>query len=343
LDLKKNHGKEELRARDLFYAMWVPDLFMERIEEDGDWTLMCPNECPGLDEVYGEDFDRLYLHYESQGLGRKTIKARALYEKICISQIETGTPYMLYKDSANKKSNQKNLGTIKSSNLCTEILEYTSKDEIAVCNLASLALPMFVINDEFNHKKLFEVTKRVTYNLNKVIDRGYYPTEECKNSNFRHRPIGLGIQGLADVFFKLNMAFTSDSAKILNRDIMETIYYAALTASVDLAIKDGPYSTFKGSPISEGKFSLPYDEDKYNVVAKYSYDEYPGNPNGSDYSIAALASADGRHLAIMPHLERSIFPWQNGCYPADRKNSDQVTPWIEAFVNARKWVEAKMK
>ena len=254
LELKKNHGKEEMRARDLFYAMWIPDLFMKRVEKDGDWTLMCPNECPGLYDCHGDEFDRLYLKYEKQSKGRKTIKARELWEKILESQIETGTPYMLYKDSANRKSNQKNLGTIRSSNLCTEILEYTSKDEIAVCNLASIALPMFVEKGEFNHQKLYDVTIRVTKNLNKVIDRNYYPVKEAENSNFRHRPIGIGVQGLADAFIKLRMPFTSEKAKELNQDIFETLYFAALNASVEGSKKDGPYKTYKGSPISKGEF-----------------------------------------------------------------------------------------
>ena len=254
LDLKKNHGKEEMRARDLFYAMWLPDLFMKRVEKNAKWTLMCPNECPGLYDCHGDEFDKLYLKYEKQSKGRKTIKARELWEKILESQIETGTPYMLYKDSANRKSNQKNLGTIRSSNLCTEILEYTSKDEIAVCNLASIALPMFVEKDEFNHQKLYDVTVRVTKNLNKVIDRNYYPVKEAENSNFRHRPIGLGVQGLADAFIKLRMPFTSEKAKELNQDIFETIYFAALNASVEESKKEGPYKTYKGSPISKGEF-----------------------------------------------------------------------------------------
>ncbi len=254
LDLKKNHGKEEMRARDLFYAMWLPDLFMKRVEKNAKWTLMCPNECPGLYDCHGDEFDKLYLKYEKQSKGRKTIKARELWEKILESQIETGTPYMLYKDSANRKSNQKNLGTIRSSNLCTEILEYTSKDEIAVCNLASIALPMFVEKGEFNHQKLYDVTIRVTKNLNKVIDRNYYPVKEAENSNFRHRPIGLGVQGLADAFIKLRMPFTSEKAKELNQDIFETLYFAALNASVEESKKDGPYKTYKGSPISKGEF-----------------------------------------------------------------------------------------
>ncbi|WP_157206959.1 ribonucleoside-diphosphate reductase subunit alpha [Mariniflexile maritimum] len=254
LDLKKNHGKEEMRARDLFYAMWISDLFMKRVETDGTWTLMCPNECPGLDEVHSETFEALYTKYETEGKGRKTIKARELWEKIVESQIETGTPYMLYKDAANRKSNQQNLGTIRSSNLCTEILEYTSPDEVAVCNLASIALPMFVKNGEFDHKELFRITKRVTKNLNRVIDRNYYPVKEAENSNLRHRPIGLGVQGLADTFIQLRLPFTSDEAKKLNQDIFETLYFAAVTASMEEAKADGPYQSYKGSPISKGEF-----------------------------------------------------------------------------------------
>ncbi len=254
LDLKKNTGKEEMRARDLFFAMWTSDLFMKRVQEDTTWTLMCPNECPGLYDVYGEEFETLYTSYEAQGKGRKTIKARELWEKILESQIETGTPYMLYKDAANRKSNQKNLGTIRSSNLCTEIMEYTSKDEIAVCNLASLSLPMFVENGKFNHDLLYSVTKRVTRNLNKVIDRNYYPVQEAENSNLRHRPVGLGVQGLADAFILLRMPFTSDEAKKLNQEIFETLYFAAVTASMEMAKEEGPYSTFAGSPISQGEF-----------------------------------------------------------------------------------------
>ena len=254
LELKKNHGKEEMRARDLFYAMWIPDLFMKRVEENAEWTLMCPNECPGLYDCHSEEFEKLYLTYEQENRGRKTIKARELWEKILESQIETGTPYMLYKDAANRKSNQKNLGTIRSSNLCTEIMEYTSKDEVAVCNLASIALPMFVKNGSFDHKELFDVTKRVTKNLNKVIDRNYYPVKEAENSNMRHRPVGLGVQGLADTFIKLRLPFTSEEAKTLNQEIFETIYFAALTASKELAETEGPYKTYKGSPISKGEF-----------------------------------------------------------------------------------------
>ena len=261
LDLKKNHGKEEMRARDLFYAMWISDLFMKRVQEDVDWTLMCPNECPHLYDTYGDEFEKLYEGYEKVGKGRKTIKARDLWEKILESQIETGTPYMLYKDAVNRKTNQKNLGVIRSSNLCTEIMEYTAKDEIAVCNLASIAMPMFISEDQegkkyFNHKKLFDVTKKVTRNLDTVIDRNYYPVKEAENSNIRHRPIGLGIQGLADAFIMLRLPFTSDEAKQLNQDIFETLYYAAVTSSMEIAKANEPYSTFKGSPMSEGEFQF---------------------------------------------------------------------------------------
>ena len=261
LDLKKNHGKEEQRARDLFYAMWTPDLFMKRVEEGGDWSLMCPDECPGLSDCWGEEFEKLYTKYEKEGKVKKTIKAQDLWFKILESQIETGTPYMLYKDAANSKSNQQNLGTIKSSNLCTEIIEYTAPDEVAVCNLASIALPKFVNEGKFDHDKLFEITYVATKNLNKIIDRNFYPVPEAKNSNFRHRPIGLGVQGLADAFILMRYPFDSPQAKQLNKDVFETIYYAALTASKDLAKEHGPYETYEGSPISQGKFQF----DLWNV------------------------------------------------------------------------------
>ncbi|MES2587968.1 MAG: ribonucleoside-diphosphate reductase subunit alpha [Bacteroidota bacterium] len=255
LDLKKNHGKEESRARDLFYALWIPDLFMKRVEENGDWTLMCPHECPGLSDSHSEAFEALYTKYEKEGKGRKTIKAQDLWFKILESQIETGTPYMLYKDAANAKSNQQNLGTIKSSNLCTEIIEYTAPDEIAVCNLASLALPKYVTEDgKFDHNKLFEVTYQATINLNRIIDGNYYPVEEARKSNMRHRPIGLGVQGLADTFIMMRFPFESEEARQLNREIFETIYYAAMTASKDLAKVEGAYETFAGSPVSKGIF-----------------------------------------------------------------------------------------
>jgi ribonucleoside-diphosphate reductase alpha chain len=256
LELKKNHGKEELRARDLFLALWIPDLFMKRVEENGSWSLFCPNEAPNLYNCHGEEFEKLYTRYEQEGRARKIIKAQELWFAIMESQIETGNPYMLYKDACNEKSNQKNLGTIRSSNLCTEIIEYTSEDEVAVCNLASIALPRFVIDGKFDHQKLFEITYQVTKNLNKIIDVNYYPVDEAKNSNMRHRPIGIGVQGLADTFILLRMPFESEEAKDLNREIFETIYYASMTASKDLAILEGPYQTFKGSPVSQGIFQF---------------------------------------------------------------------------------------
>jgi ribonucleoside-diphosphate reductase alpha chain len=263
LDLKKNHGKEEQRARDLFYALWIPDLFMKRVKENAHWTLMCPHECPGLSDTHSAEFEALYTKYESEGKGRKTIQAQDLWFKILESQIETGTPYMLYKDAANSKSNQQNLGTIKSSNLCTEIIEYTAPDEVAVCNLASIALPKYVTeNKTFDHDKLFEVTYQATLNLNKIIDENYYPVPEAKKSNLRHRPIGLGVQGLADAFIMMGFPFESAEAKALNREVFETIYYAAMTASKDLSKELGPYETYQGSPVSKGIFQY----DMWNVT-----------------------------------------------------------------------------
>lgn len=256
LDLRKNHGKEELRARDLFYALWVSDLFMQRVEANEDWSLFCPHEAPGLADCWGAEFEKLYTKYEKEGRARRVVKAQELWFAILDAQVETGTPYLLYKDAANGKSNQQNLGTIRSSNLCTEIIEYTSADEIAVCNLASLALPRFIRDGFFDHEKLYEVTYQVTINLNKIIDYNYYPVEEARNSNLRHRPVGLGVQGLADAFILLRLPFESDEAKQLNKEIFETIYFAAMTASKDLAIKDGPYATFEGSPLSKGRFQF---------------------------------------------------------------------------------------
>ncbi|CAH2560088.1 ribonucleoside-diphosphate reductase subunit alpha [Cardinium endosymbiont of Oedothorax gibbosus] len=253
LELKKNHGKEERRARDLFYGLWIPDLFMQRVEEDEMWSLFCPNEAPGLSDCYGAAFEQKYKQYEQEGKARTSIRAQTLWFAILESQIETGTPYMLYKDAANQKSNQKNLGTIKSSNLCTEIIEYASPDEIAVCNLASIALPMFVDGDRsFDHTKLYSVTYLITKNLNKVIDRNYYPLPEARTSNLRHRPIGIGVQGLADAFLKMKLVFDSPEARLLNQEIFETIYFTALTASKDLAREEGVYESYPGSPISQG-------------------------------------------------------------------------------------------
>lgn len=261
LDLRKNHGKEEVRARDLFYALWIPDLFMKRVEENGDWSLMCPNECPGLHEVYGDEFEALYNKYEKAGKVMKTIKAQKLWYAILECQTETGNPFMLYKDACNRKSNQKNLGTIKCSNLCTEIVEYSAPDEVAVCNLASIALPTYIdMKSEeptYNFKRLHQVVKVVARNLNKIIDVNYYPVKEAENSNMRHRPIGLGVQGLADAFLALRLPFDSPEAKQLNIQIFETIYHAALEASCDLAQEEGPYSSFEGSPASKGQ--LQYD------------------------------------------------------------------------------------
>ena len=308
LDLRKNHGKEEMRARDLFYAMWTPDLFMERVEANGEWTLMCPNECPGLADTYGDKFRALYEKYEAEGKGRKTIKARELWEKIVESQIETGTPYMLYKDACNEKSNQKNLGTIRSSNLCTEIIEYTAPDEVAVCNLASIALPMFVENGKFDHDKLYDVTYKVTKNLNVVIDRNYYPVPEARNSNMRHRPVGLGVQGLADAFILLRLPFTSLEAKQLNKDIFETIYFASLKASKDLAKIDGAYETFEGSPISQGQFQF----DLWGVEAKelsgrWDWDELREEIKESGVRNSLL-------LAPMPTASTSQILGNNECF-----------------------------
>jgi len=265
LDLKKNHGKEELRARDLFFAVWISDLFMKRVESNEMWSLFCPNESPGLGDVWGEDFERLYEKYEKEGKARRQVKAQDLWFEILESQIETGTPYILYKDSANRKSNQKNLGTIKSSNLCTEIIEYTSAEEVAVCNLASIALPKFITPEgKFDHAKLYEITKVATRNLNKVIDVNYYPVAEARTSNMRHRPIGLGVQGLADCFIMLRMPFDSPEARALNEDIFETIYFGAMEASMELAKLNGSYETFKGSPVSKGIFQF----DMWGVTPK---------------------------------------------------------------------------
>ena len=314
LDLRKNHGKEELRARDLFYALWTPDLFMERVEQNADWSFFCPNECPGLQDAYGEEFKQLYESYEAQGLARETVPARTVWDKVVEAQIETGTPYMLYKDSANMKSNQKNLGTIRSSNLCTEIMEYTSKDEVAVCNLASIALPRFVNQEtkQFDFQKLYDVTYHVTGNLNRVIDVNYYPVEEARNSNMRHRPIGLGVQGLADTFAMLGMAFESDTAKALNKEIFETIYFASCTASKDAAIVEGPYSSFKGSPASQGILQF----DLWNM-----------NDHSGRWDWESLKSEIIEHgmrnsllLAPMPTASTSQILGNNECFEAFTSN-----------------------
>ncbi|HPQ08066.1 MAG TPA: ribonucleoside-diphosphate reductase subunit alpha [Bacteroidia bacterium] len=307
LDIRKNHGKEELRARDLFTALWIPDLFMKRVENDEHWTLMCPNECPGLYEVYGEKFEELYTSYEKAGKGRKTIKARELWGAIIEAQIETGNPYMLYKDACNAKSNQKNLGTIQSSNLCTEIIEYTAPDEIAVCNLASIALPKFVDekNRTFDFQKLIEVTKVITKNLNKIIDLNYYPVPEARKSNLRHRPIGIGVQGLADAFILLRYPFDSEEAKQLNRDIFEAIYFGALTASNELAKEYGPYETYPGSPISQGIFQF----DMWNVKPSDRWDW-----EGLRKNILKYGVRNSLLLAPMPTASTSQILGNNECF-----------------------------
>ena len=278
LDLRKNHGDEDLKARDLFYAIWMSDLFMERVKAGQDWTLMCPDECPGLSDVYGDAFNALYTHYEKEGKGRKTMKARDLWFQILDAQMETGTPYLLYKDAVNRKCNQKNLGTIKSSNLCCEITEYSDENETAVCNLASIALPAFIVTDDdgnvtFDYVKLHSVARTVTYNLNKIIDVNFYPTKKTERSNFRHRPIGIGVQGLADVFILLGLPFASDKAKEINVRIFQTIYHAALTESCQIAKVDGRYSTFDGSPASEGilQFDM-WEVDPMEKVKMYNWD-----------------------------------------------------------------------
>lgn len=307
LDLRKNHGKEEMRARDLFFALWIPDLFMKRVKENGEWTLMCPNECPGLCDTYGEEFEKLYTKYEAEGKGRKTVKAQELWFSILDSQIETGTPYMLYKDHANRKSNQKNLGVIRSSNLCTEIMEYTSPDEVAVCNLASINLSKFANAEDktFDFQKLYDITYIVTKNLNKVIDINYYPVPEARNSNMRHRPIGIGVQGLADAFIMLRHPFDSEEAKILNKNIFETIYFAALTASKDAAIKDGPYETFEGSPISQGIFQ----HDLWNVSTTDRWDW-----EGLRAEIKEHGVRNSLLMAPMPTASTSQILGNNECF-----------------------------
>lgn len=305
LDLRKNHGKEEMRARDLFPALWIPDLFMKRVEANADWSLFDPNETPGLYDVYGNAFEELYERYETEGKYRKQVKARDLWNAILEAQIETGTPYMCYKDAVNEKSNQKNIGVIRSSNLCTEIMEYTNADEVAVCNLASLALPRYVSENGFDFQKLYEITKIVTRNLNKVIDGNYYPVPETENSNFKHRPIGLGVQGLADVFILLRLPFESEEAKQLNIDIFETIYFAAMEASMELAKEQGAYESFKGSPLSEGKFQF----DLWNVVPSERWDW-----NKLREKVMEFGVRNSLLLAPMPTASTSQILGNNECF-----------------------------
>jgi ribonucleoside-diphosphate reductase alpha chain len=306
LELKKNHGKEEMRARDLFYAMWIPDLFMKRVKEDSTWSLFCPNESPGLYDCYGEKFEKLYHEYEASGKARKVIQARDLWLNIIESQIETGTPYILYKDACNEKSNQKNLGTIRSSNLCTEIIEYTAPDEIAVCNLASISLSKFVIDGTYDFRKLEEVTRVITRNLNRIIDINYYPVEEARKSNFRHRPIGIGVQGLADAFILMRMPFDSDAAKKLNQEIFETIYYAAVSESCELAKKTGAYETFPGSPMSQGIFQF----DMWNVTPTPNRYDWEGLRN----EVISHGIKNSLLLAPMPTASTSQILGNNECF-----------------------------
>jgi len=316
LELRKNHGNEEERARDLFFGLWIPDLFMKRVEQNAMWSLFCPNEAKGLHEVYGDEFVAMYTQYEEEKKYKRQLKARELWSAILQSQVETGTPYMCYKDAANNKSNQKNLGTIKSSNLCTEIMEYTSPDEVAVCNLASIALPKFVDvkQRQFDFEKLVEITKVVTRNLNRVIDVNYYPIVEAKTSNMRHRPIGIGVQGLADVFMLLRVAFDSDTARTLNRKIFEAIYFGALSASCEIAEREGPYQTYQGSPMSQGKLS----QDLWKEFASEQKDDFK---DSDCFDWAALRANIAKHgvrnsllVAPMPTASTSQILGNNECF-----------------------------
>jgi ribonucleoside-diphosphate reductase alpha chain len=305
LDLKKNHGKEEARARDLFFALWIPDLFMQRVKDGGNWSLFCPKEAPGLHDCWGEEFEALYAKYEAEGRARKVVKAQDLWFKIMESQIETGNPYMLFKDAANRKSNQQNLGTIRSSNLCTEIIEYTSKDEVAVCNLASIALSRFVEDGKFDFQKLYEITKVITRNLNKVIDINYYPVPEARNSNMRHRPIGIGVQGLADAFILMRFPFDSDEARQLNRDIFETIYFGALEASCDLAKLHGHYESYPGSPVSKDILQF----DMWDTEPSDRWDWYTLRANIQKHGVR-----NSLLLAPMPTASTSQILGNNECF-----------------------------
>ena len=335
LQMRKNHGDEELKARDLFYALWMPDLFMERVKVDGKWTLMCPDECPGLSDVYGDEFKALYERYETEGRGKKTVKARELWFQVLDAQMETGTPYIVYKDACNKKSNQKNIGTIKSSNLCSEVVQYSDKNETAVCNLASIALPAYIVetaqgNKVFNFEKLHEVTKVVTTNLNKIIDINYYPTEKTERSNRRHRPIGIGIQGLSDVFMMLRMPFGSEESRALNRSIFETIYHAALERSCELACEEGVYETFQGSPASRGELQF----DMWNVD--------PGQSRYDWLAIKARIVEKGLRnsllLAPMPTASTSQILGYNECIEPITSNIYNRSTLAGQFILANKYL-----
>jgi ribonucleoside-diphosphate reductase alpha chain len=337
LQMRKNHGDEDLKARDLFYALWIPDLFMERVKADGQWTLMCPDECPGLADVYGDDFKELYTKYETSGKGRRSVKARELWFQVMDAQMETGTPYLCYKDAANKKSNQQNVGTIKSSNLCSEIIEYSDKYESAVCNLASLALPAFVNASNpdapfIDYEKLHEVTKVVTYNLNKVIDVNYYPTEKTRRSNMRHRPIGVGVQGLADVFMLMNIAFTSDEAKLINKRIFETIYHAAIESSCELAEVEEPYETFAGSPASKGQLQF----DLWNVDPTASEQRYDWNT--LKQKVQQVGLRNSLLLAPMPTASTSQILGYNECIEPITSNIYNRRTLAGEFILANKYL-----
>ena len=330
LEMRKNHGDEELKARDLFYALWIPDLFMERVKADGTWTLMCPNECPGLADVYGQAFVDLYTKYEQACKGRTTVKARELWFKVLDAQMETGTPYICYKDAANRKSNQQNVGTIKSSNLCAEVQQYSDENETAVCNLASIALPTFVENGVFNYDKLVEVAGVITRNLNRVIDINYYPTEKTRVSNMRHRPIGIGVQGLADVFLMMNIAYHSDEARELNRLIFETIYYGATKASAELATIDGPYPSFAGSPASKGELQF----DLWNV------EPTPGRYDWTTLKTQIQASGmrNSLLLAPMPTASTSQILGFNECFEPFTSNIYSRRTMAGEFVLTNKYL-----
>ena len=337
LEMRKNHGDEEMKARDLFYALWIPDLFMERVKNDGPWTLMCPDECPGLSDVYGADFVQLYESYETAGKGRKTCKARDIWFRMLDAQMETGTPYMLYKDAANRKSNQKNLGTIKSSNLCTEIIEYSDQNETAVCNLASIALPLFIKQDNttgdlfYDFQELHKVAGVITRNLNRIIDINFYPTEKTHTSNMRHRPIGIGVQGLADTFLTLNMPFYSEEAKLLNRQIFETIYHGALTESMELAKSTAAYDTFQGSPASRGILQF----DMWDMPQDYKY-LYDWTPLKSD--IVQYGLRNSLLLAPMPTASTSQILGFNECIEPITSNIYSRRTLAGEFIMANKYL-----